>query len=808
MRAWWSAAAVGAVLLSAPLTASAQCDQQLESGDVLVTSIGTGRVYCFDRPPPQPAAPVTPLPVPTGSAFGSPRGLAVDRNGLLLVTDNGPKTLVRVDPSRDLQGLAAQFSTVSSALRGVVSASDGRVFVADPGIVPLVEPPLPPIRGITYFPRVIEVNVSDGVTIGVPVAGCTPLVPGIARCGNLYLPTGLAIEREDPEVVLLVADGGEPAAFRPGRIHQGVIRVFADRPLEPPIVDPDVYPAIGTNDEPFCAPGPFATPRSLTIDRSPGREGSVLVTDSGDAASVPPVPARIYRVSPEGCNDLSDPPVEKVAEAQGLVRPIGIAVADDGTIFVADATADTVFRIDPDTDPEDLDDNGTGSASPFSSVGSIDQAWDLQIQRAQPGAYFVADASAPVEGVRVPALLAIEPAVPSRSTVTSGGSLVEPAALEVLPAAAGLLVADPTTRAVIEAALAGAQRVASQTGRLVAPTSASREAGGPYLVTDPGDAAAVPPLAPAVIRVDPTQVSPGNQSIVAEAGKLVRPMAGAIDGNGFLIVADAGAGTAADPPRIVRIAPGPGVGSGGQATLFEGPPLFSPVALALDEGGGVILLADRGDATHPPAVLRLVRSGDPPGEIAFVVGLASADLLETPAGLAIDTDRSIRVTDGGDAANADDGKVIRVDALSGFQSAVATAGTLDEPTGIGVRAPAPGPYLDQDADGIADAEDNCLAVANTEQIDTDGNRIGNACDPDFDDDGVVGTADFIAVRRAFGSGTGDPTYDPELDVDGDDVVGTAEFLLVRSCFGALPGVSGLLSFEPQAGYCRPALPSP
>jgi hypothetical protein len=821
MRPWRiaPALAVGLWLLAGP--APAQVDPQPPI-DVLVTSISTGEVYLLRFDPAEPSAPLELVPVPTDGAFGSPRGLAVDRNGLLLVADDSAnagnaKTLVRVDPSRDRRGVGALFSTLSSALRGVVSASDGRVFVADPGLVPLVVPPLIPLRGITFFPVVSEVNVVDGVGVNVPVAGCTSRFFGIATCGNLYLPTGVAIASEDPELVLLVADGGEPALALPGRVHQGVIRVFPDRPFAPPIiVDPNdpPYPAVGNetgevNDELFCAPGPFATPRSLSIDRSPDHAGSVLVTDSGNATHG--VPARVFRVPASGCNDGED--VELVAKGEGLVRPIGIAVADDGTIFVADATADTVFRIDPDTDPQDLDGNGTGTVIPLPIDGRIDQAWALEIQRAHPGPYFVADST-------VPSLLRVDPAAPSRATVTSGGSLVAPAALEVLPAAAGLVVADPTARAVIEATLAGSQTVASQAGRLSHPTSASREASGTYLVTDLGDAGAVPPLAPAVIRIDPIS---GDQTVLSEGGKLVRPMAGAIDGSTFLIVADAGDGTPDNPPRIIRISPTEGLGLAGQTVLSPQPsippdppvellPLISPTALALDEDGGVILVADRGDATHPPTVLRLVRLAEPPGRIAFAVGLAADAPLETPAGIAIDSDRSILVADAGAAEIEDDGKVIRIDALSGLQSLVATGDTLDplldEPTGIGVRAPAAGTFPDQDGDGIIDAEDNCIAQANTNQRDTDLDFIGNACDPDYNNDAVVGNSDFIAMRRAFGSMEGNPGYDEDIDADGDGQIGNAEFVLMRSCFGTTPGVSGLLGFSPDLPYCKPLAPAP
>ncbi|GKS62579.1 hypothetical protein YTPLAS21_20370 [Candidatus Nitrosocosmicus sp.] len=57
--------------------------------------------------------------------------------------------------------------------------------------------------------------------------------------------------------------------------------------------------------------------------------------------------------------------------------------------------------------------------------------------------------------------------------------------------------------------------------------------------------------------------------------------------------------------------------------------------------------------------------------------------------------------------------------------------------------------VDGDNDNVPESIDNCFAVANSDQKDSDGDGLGDACDPDFidtDNDGVVDTKDNCEIK--------------------------------------------------------------
>lgn len=71
--------------------------------------------------------------------------------------------------------------------------------------------------------------------------------------------------------------------------------------------------------------------------------------------------------------------------------------------------------------------------------------------------------------------------------------------------------------------------------------------------------------------------------------------------------------------------------------------------------------------------------------------------------------------------------------------------------------------LDSDADGFGDACDNCLLVPNDQQVDTDGDGFGDVCDKCSEMAGSQGDAD----GDGLGDVCDDCPLDPENDADGD-----------------------------------------
>ncbi len=84
---------------------------------------------------------------------------------------------------------------------------------------------------------------------------------------------------------------------------------------------------------------------------------------------------------------------------------------------------------------------------------------------------------------------------------------------------------------------------------------------------------------------------------------------------------------------------------------------------------------------------------------------------------------------------------------------------------------------DDDNDGVADASDNCLLVANADQIDTDSDGAGDACDGDDDGDGALDTEDCQPLNGAIYPGAAELCNGVDDDCNGlaDDGIQTTYY---------------------------------
>ena len=94
---------------------------------------------------------------------------------------------------------------------------------------------------------------------------------------------------------------------------------------------------------------------------------------------------------------------------------------------------------------------------------------------------------------------------------------------------------------------------------------------------------------------------------------------------------------------------------------------------------------------------------------------------------------------------------------------------------------------DSDGDGVDDSLDNAIYVANSSQLDTNGDGFGNVADPDFNNDHFTNFVDLAYFRSVLYT----TNLNPDADLDGDGFVGNSDLSILNSLFFQPPGPSGI-----------------
>lgn len=122
--------------------------------------------------------------------------------------------------------------------------------------------------------------------------------------------------------------------------------------------------------------------------------------------------------------------------------------------------------------------------------------------------------------------------------------------------------------------------------------------------------------------------------------------------------------------------------------------------------------------------------------------------------------------------------------------AIDAAGLRSDLSNIKVYFPGAGTGGDSDLDGITDALDNCQLAHNPEQVDSDADGYGNACDGDLNGDGATTSQDNVLFRARLGQPSDAPVYSP-ADLNANGSVNAQDFVLFRRLLGSPPGPSGI-----------------
>ena len=243
--------------------------------------------------------------VGTAASFRGPNGIAVDSAGVVYVADTGNRSIRRITAGGVVTTLTP--SQGLNAPRGVAVDGTGRVLVADYG---------------THTIRTVAADGSIATLAGT--VGTPGTTDGSATAARFHFPAGLAVS-SDGTVYVADTDNDTIRAIATG----GNVTTIAGQAGRTSSVD-------GTGAE-----ARFEDPFSAAVDA----DGVIYVADS--AAHV------IRRVTPDGAVTTYAGSAGSYGSADGtgaaarFYSPFGVAVDTAGHVYVADSFNSTVRKIAP-----------------------------------------------------------------------------------------------------------------------------------------------------------------------------------------------------------------------------------------------------------------------------------------------------------------------------------------------------------------------------------------------------------------------------------------------------------------------------
>ncbi len=466
-----------------------------------------------------------------GSILG-PRGLEWMPDGTILVASEDARSIVRIDPATGERSFVWAPAELGPP-RSLVAADAETLFVATARIV---------ANAAVAAPAIVRVDLATGATVlitqDLPLRDPADLALG--PDGRLYLadPTARVILRIDPitgEQVVISPPAGLPDEENILGAPQGLdfdaagqlVVAAEDRVLR-------VDPVTGAQ-ELVTFSSLLPSPRALRV----AADGTYFVVDR--------LNSRLVQIFPEtGMQAVIG------QRLNGLINgPIGVAIGDDGRIFVSNFTANSLIRFNLSNGNVVRIAEGSSLALPYAAAIDADghaivADSDPQSLDGQTGVVVRADLETGTQRViargnllRFPQGIAIRsdgvilmPDLVNRAVIAVDPETGAQSAPLVFPPGAGpagiaiaqdgaIWVGDRFRNAIIRAVPGVGQAIVSQGGLLDEPNALAFESDGKLLVSDKRR----------VIRIDPSLPGPtDNQSLFFEGtqeqrlfGLLVRP---------------------------------------------------------------------------------------------------------------------------------------------------------------------------------------------------------------------------------------------------------------------------------------------